>query len=63
MKKIPKSPLSEEDFLDMCDVVSSCECTGLMPTLPHGAAQQEAYEKLFSMEVSQSEEEGQCSYE
>lgn len=63
MAKRPKKPLSDQDFLDMCDVVSSCECTGMMPTPPSSAAQQEAYKALFSMEVSQSEEEGQCGYQ
>ena len=47
------------DFFDMRDTVSSCECTGLMPTPPKSGAQQAAYEALFSMEVAQSEEEAE----
>ncbi len=61
LKKINKQ-YHEHELMDICDTVSSCECTGLMPTPPKNAAQQEAYETLFSMEVSQSEEEAERTY-
>ena len=48
---------TEEELDDLAGVVSSGECTGLMPTPPVSAAQHDAYRALFSMEVSQAEEE------
>ena len=50
-------PFPDEEYLDFWETASAGECTGLMPTPPVSAAQQEAYRALFSMEVSQAEEE------
>lgn len=57
MEKRIRVDYHTDDFPDLTETVSCCECTGLMPTPPTNRAQREAYEKLFSMEVSQSEEE------
>lgn len=57
MEKRTRVDYHADEFPDISDTASACECTGLMPTPPRSRAQQEAYEKLFSMEVSQSEEE------
>lgn len=59
MPKTPKKQYLASEFPDISDTVSSCECTGLMPTPPTNDAEQAAYEALFSMEVSQSEEDGE----
>ena len=62
MQKPFESPERESlasEFLDLSDTVSSCECTGLMPRPPVNEAERAAYEELFSMEVSQSEEDGE----
>jgi hypothetical protein len=38
------------DLMPNCsNVVSDCECTGLMPTLPESEEELEAYETLSSM--------------
>ena len=52
-----RRPFPDEEYLDFWETASAGECTGLMPTPPVSAAQQEAYRALFSMEVSQAEEE------
>ena len=59
MPKTPRKQYFASEFPDICDTVSSCECTGLMPTPPTNDAERAAYETLFSMEVSQSEEDAE----
>ena len=54
MPKTPRKQYFASEFPDICDTVSSCECTGLMPSPPTNDAERAAYETLFSMEVSQS---------
>ena len=62
MQRRPREEYYADDFPDICDTASACECTGLMPTPPMNRAQQEAYESLFSMEVSQSEADAEQMY-
>ncbi len=38
---------TEEELDDLAGVVSSGECTGLMPAPPEGEAQAEAYTELY----------------
>lgn len=57
MPKTPRKQYLASEFPDICDTVSSCECTGLMPTPPTNDAEQAAYESLFSMEIAQGETE------
>ncbi len=57
MPKTPRKQYLASEFPDICDTVSSCECTGLMPTPPSNDAERAAYESLFSMEISQGETE------
>ena len=59
LPKTPRKQYFASEFPDICDTVSSCECTGLMPTPPTNDAERAAYETLFSMEVSQSEEDAE----
>lgn len=57
MPKTPRKQFLASQFPDISDTVSSCECTGLMPSPPLNDAERAAYESLFSMEVAQSETE------
>ena len=57
--ELPEKESLASQFLDLSDTVSFCECTGLMPRPPANEAERAAYEGLFSMEVSQSEEDGE----
>ena len=59
MRKKERKNYFTGDFFSVHDTVSSCECTGLMPSPPSNDAEQAAYEALFSMEVSQAEEEAE----
>ena len=49
----PKPPLYDADndaiFDETFNVVSSTECTGLMPSLPQEESQAESYRKLYSV--------------
>lgn len=38
-----------EDVLDIENVVSATECTGLMPTPPHDEAEVESYTQLYDI--------------
>ena len=57
MPKTPRKQYLASEFPDISDTVSSCECTGLMPSPPTNDAEQAAYESLFSMEIAQGETE------
>ena len=57
MHDTPKKQYLSSAFPLISDTVSACECTGLIPTPPTNDAEQAAYESLFSMEISQSEDD------
>ena len=52
-KKTPGNPLSH--LPEISDTVSFNECTGLMPTPPQTPEQWEAYKKLFSVELPETD--------
>jgi len=42
MPKTPRKQYFASEFPDICDTVSSCECTGLMPSPPTNDAERAA---------------------
>jgi hypothetical protein len=45
-KMVPKS---DDDFFDIETVVSSTECTGLIPTPPLSVAESESYTEIYDI--------------
>lgn len=42
----------DNDEVDKLGFISSCECTGLIPALPHSEYEWESYQSLYSTELS-----------
>ena len=53
-----RRPFPDEEYLDFWETASAGECTGLMPTPPVSAAQQEAYQELSPMAIPRREPGG-----